>query len=172
LHQIRQQILHREVSVGEAVLKALPLLKEKVSEETLRWLVNELQGYENAVAFYQSKKATHNLPEYRVVTGKLKLMDSAGSLNELKHPFAQRGTYFLGAPVSWLEQFAALPGDTALADCPDLTSYLASGDGMVICEFSKPQLVTIISQVRTKLMALLDQAAQEEPSRGVVGQEF
>jgi hypothetical protein len=168
LDQIRQQILHREVSVGDAVLKALPLLKAKVSDEILLWLVSELQGYTNAVEFYQTKKAAHNLPEYRVVTGRLKLMDSAGSLKELRHAFAERGTYFLGAPVSWLEQFASLPGDTALAECPELTSYLASGDGMVICEFSKSQLVTIIAQVRTKLLELLDQAAQEEATKGVV----
>ena len=160
MDQIRQQLQRKEISVGDAAVKALPLLRGKVSDETLLWLVSEVQGYQNSIDFYQDKGNTTNLPGYRIVSGKLRLLDGSGMLTELKHPFASRGKYFLSAPVSWLEQFESLPGDKALADCPDLTSYMGKGLGTVVCEFPKPQLGQMIVHIRQRLLAILDKVSQ------------
>jgi hypothetical protein len=163
LDQLRQQLQRKEISVGDAAVKALPLLRGKVSDDTLLWLVSEVQGYSNAIEFYQnpgSSSVNTLLPEYRVVTGSLRLLDGSGMLKELKHPFASRGRYFLSAPVSWLEQFESLPGESALADCPDLTSYMGKGLGTVVCEFPKPQLHQIIIHIRQRLAAVLDKVSQ------------
>jgi len=162
LDQIRQQLQRKQISVGDAAVKALPLLRGKVSDETLLWLVSEVQGYQNSIDFYQEKGDTSNLlnlPAYRIVTGTLRLLDGNGQLTELKHPFASRGKYFLSAPVSWLEQFESLPGEKALADCPDLTSYMGRGLGTVVCEFPKPQLAQMIVHIRQRLLAILDKVA-------------
>ena len=158
LDQIRQQLQRKEISVGDAAVKVLPLLRGKVSDETLLWLVSEVQGYQNSIDFYQDKGgvSTADLPAYRIVSGALRLLDGNGQLNELKHPFASRGKYFLSAPVSWLEQFESLPGESALADCPDLTSYMGRGLGTVVCEFPKPQLRQMIVHIRQRLLAVLD----------------
>jgi hypothetical protein len=131
----------------------------------LLWIVSEVQGYSNAIEFYQnpgSGSVSALLPEYRIVTGSLRLLDNSGNLTELKHPFASRGRYFLSAPVSWLEQFESLPGEIALADCPDLTSYMGKGLGTVVCEFPKPQLQQIIVHIRQRLAAVLDKVSQAQ----------
>ena len=159
MDQIRQQLQRKEISVGDAAVKALPLLRGKVSDETLLWLVSEVQGYQNAIEFYQDKGTPSHLPAYRIVSGQLRLLDANGVLTELKHLFASRGKYFLSAPVSWLEQFESLPGEIALADCPDLTSYMGKGIGTVVCEFPKPQLQQCIVHIRQRLLAVLDKVA-------------
>jgi hypothetical protein len=161
LDQLRQQLQRKEISVGDGIVKALPLVKDRVPDDIIMWLVNELQGYSNSIEFYQKDHIIHDeLPVYRVVQGSLKILDPDGSLNDLDHPFASRGKYFLSAPVSWLEEFESLPGPHALADCPDLTSYLAKGLGNVVCEFSKPQLAQIIITIRQRVIAVLDKVAQ------------
>jgi len=162
LDQLRQQLQRKEISVGDAAVKALPLLRGKVSDDTLLWLVSEVQGYQGAIDFYQEKGSVNSYPEYRIVNGALRLLDSSGMLKEMKHPFASRGRYFLSAPVSWLEQFESLPGDTALADCPDLTSYMGAGIGTVVCEFPKPQLHQMIVHIRQRLCAVLDKVSQAQ----------
>ncbi len=159
MDEIRQKLQRKEITVGDAIVKALPLLRDRVQDDTLTWLACELQGYPNGIEFYQGKAT--NLPEYRVVTGALKLMDPTGAISDFNHPFASRGKYFLSAPVSWLEEFASLPGTNALADCPDLTSLLMKGQGNVVCEFTKPQLNQVITHIRQRLISLLDKMAQK-----------
>ena len=162
MDQLRQQLQRKEITVGDGIVKALPLVKDRVPDDTIMWLVNELQGYSNTLEFYQRENIVHNdLPAYRIVQGSLKILDSNGDLNDLEHPFASRGKYFLSAPVSWLEEFESLPGPVALADCPDLTSYLAKGSGNIVCEFSKPQLAQIIVTIRNRVISVLDKVAQK-----------
>ena len=162
-HPLKQQLQRKEISVGDGIVKVLPIVKDRVPDEIIMWLVNELQGYQNSIEFYQKEGIIHkDLPTYRIVQGHLKILDANGSLNDLEHPFASRGRYFLSAPVSWLEEFESLPGPNALADCPDLTSYLAKGLGNVVCEFSKPQLGQIITTIRQRVIAVLDKVAQEQ----------
>jgi hypothetical protein len=160
LDQLRQQLQRKEIGVGDGIVKALPIVKDRVPDDVIMWLVNELQGYSNTLEFYQKEHIVHNdLPAYRIVQGSLKILDASGDLNDLDHPFASRGKYFLSAPVSWLEEFDSLPGPVALADCPDLTAVLAKGLGNVVCEFSKPQLTQIITTIRQRVIAVLDKVA-------------
>jgi hypothetical protein len=158
LEEIRRQLERHEISVDNAIVKSLPLLKEIAPEETILWLVSELQGYGNALEFYQRQSSASNLPQYRVVPGSLKLLDEAGALHPLKHPFASRGAYFLSAPAAWLEQFVGVPGDTAVAECRELTSFLSSGVGTVVCEFPKTELLRVLNDIRQHLIMVMAKA--------------
>jgi hypothetical protein len=152
---LKQKLLSGQISFSEALPKALPQLRGKVSDEKLLWLASELQGYSNAIEFYQSNN--HGLPPYRIVPGALYLMTPDGALNELKHPYAKRTDYFLSAPVAWLEEFARQQGDTSVVEVPELTAFMSASGGGVVCQTKKVELRRIIANFRNEFLALLDQ---------------
>ncbi len=156
LKTINSKLELREISIEQAIVKALPILRGKAEDETLSWLVNELQGYTNTLDFYQNEK--HNFPEYRIVSGQIKLMEPEGKISSLNHPFARRAHYFLSAPVSWLEGFLSLPGSTSLVELPDLTSYMGIGKGNIICQCPKAELSKMLGIIRQKVMSVLQTA--------------
>jgi hypothetical protein len=155
LHDVRQKLKRGDITISDTIVTILPQLRGCVSDETLMWLASELQGYANAVQFYQSDN--HHLPSYRVVKGVLRLVHSGGKLAEVKHPFAQRSQYFLSAPVAWLEDFAKLPGEFVLVELPDLTAFLGGGAGNVACELTKVQLTRVLTAVRSRVIEVMDQ---------------
>ncbi|MBL8081735.1 MAG: hypothetical protein JNN26_03905, partial [Candidatus Obscuribacter sp.] len=61
--QLKNQLLSGQISFNQALPQALPELRGKIADEKLLWLASELQGYENAVAYYQTED--HGLPKYR-----------------------------------------------------------------------------------------------------------
>ena len=152
---LKKKLLTGQVTFGDALPKALPQLRGKISDDKLLWLASELQGYSNAIEFYQNQ--SHNLPKYRIVPGALFLMTPDGTLNELKHPYAKRTDYFLSAPVAWLEEFARLQGDISLVEVPELTAFMSGGGGGVVCQTKKYELRRIIANFRNEFLALLDQ---------------
>jgi hypothetical protein len=156
LQTINSKLQLREISIEQAIVKALPVLRGKVDDETLHWLVNELQGYGNSLEFYQNER--HGLPEYRVISGKLELMSPSGQIAPFEHQFAKRGRYFLNAPVAWLEGFLSLPGNTVVVELPDLATYLGSGMGNVICQCPRSELIKMLVIIRQKVMSVLTQA--------------
>jgi len=153
--ELKQKLLSGQMTFSEALPKALPQLRGKISDDKLLWLASELQGYSNAIEFYQNNN--HGLPQYRIVPGSLFLMKPDGSLNELKHPYAKRTDYFLSAPVSWLEEFARLQGDVSIVEVPELTAFMSSAGGGVVCQTKKVELRRIIANFRNEFIALLDQ---------------
>lgn len=154
MNEIGQKLKLGETSTADAIVNILPQLRGHAPDDTLSWLVNELQGYANSIDFYQVNN--HHLPAYRVVKGSLMLMNTSGNLTQLNHPFAKRGQYFLAAPIAWLEEFAGLPGEMALAELPDLTSFLGSGKGTVVCQFTKDQLLSLLAQVKEKVLTIIN----------------
>ena len=156
LQTINSKLQLREISIEQAIVKALPILRGNTEDGTLMWLVNELQGYANSLDFYQNEK--HKLPDYRVVSGELKLMAADGKISPLNHPLANRGRYFLSAPVSWLEEFLSLPGQTSVVELPDLTTYMGTGLGNIICQCPKSELTRMLVIIRQKVMSVLKEA--------------
>ena len=152
LEKLAIDLKENKISLADAIVKALPNLKETESDSTVTWLANELQGYRDPLDFYYQKN--HNLPAYRVVDGSLKLMNSDGSLVNLDHSLANRSKYFLSAPISWLEESALLPGHLSVTEMPELSHDISSGRGVVI-EYSARQLRSILEEVKKKLLALL-----------------
>jgi hypothetical protein len=153
---LKQQLLTGQISFNHALPQALPRLRGKIADEKLLWLASELQGYSNSIEFYQS--SGHNLPKYRIVPGTLRFMTPDGNLMELKHPYAKRDQIFLGAPISWLEEFSNQAGDIILVEVPELT-FMATGGGGVVCETQKVELRRIIATFRNEFINLLDQVS-------------
>ena len=154
---LKQQLLTGQISFNQALPQALPQLRGRIADEKLLWLASELQGYSNAIEYYQS--GGHNLPKYRIVPGVLRLMTAEGNLVELKHPYAKRDQIFLGAPISWLEEFSNQAGDWTLVEVPELTAFMSSGGGGVVCETQKVELRRIIATFRNEFINLLDQVS-------------
>lgn len=156
---LKTQLLSGQISFNQALPQALPLLREKISDEKLLWLASELQGYSNAIEYFQHKN--HGLPEYRIVPGALRFVTPDGNVQELNHPYARYSHFFLGAPISWLEEFSSYPGDISIVDIPELTAFMG-GIGGVICETRKSELRRIIATFRNEFIAILDQAAASQ----------
>lgn len=158
---LKSQLLSGQISFNQALPQALPELRGKVPDAKLLWLASELQGYENAVSYYQS--GDHELPKYRIVPGTLRFVTPDGQLTELKHPYAKRDMIFLSSPISWLEEFATYDGDISIVDVPELTAFMNGGNGGgVVCETQKSELRRIIATFRNEFIALLDQVSQAQ----------
>ena len=156
LEQVQLRLQEKKISISDAIVEALPHLREKRSDEILGWMVNELQGYGNTMAFYS--KPNHGLPEYRIVNGTLKLLAKNGEMTGVDHPLANRKQYFLSAPISWLQEFASLPGELCIVELPELASSLQSGQ--VVLQLPKAQLIRILNEVQARLLLLLDENQQ------------
>jgi len=152
LEKVKIDLQHNKISLSDAIVKALPFLKEKESDLTMTWLSSELQGYSNPLNFYY--QSDHNLPAYRVVNGLLKMMTKDGKLVHLDHALANRTRYFVSAPIAWLEESASLPGQVSVTEMPELTKDMNSGQGVVI-EYSRRQLQSILQEVKVRFLALL-----------------
>lgn len=162
MQDLKRKIVTKEISLPDALAKALPALRGHVSDEKLLWLANELQGYQNGMEFFQNTNNEHALkdfPAYRIITGKIWLFTPQGTLTELNHPFTKRDRIFLSAPISWLEIALGDPSETCIVDMPELTNYLAKGFGNVVCECSKEHLSGIISFFRQRFIQTLDEVS-------------
>ncbi len=155
--ELKAKLLAGQISFNQALPQALPQLRGKIADEKLLWLASELQGYANAIEFYQTEN--HNLPAYRIVPGILRLMTADGNLVELKHPYAKRDHIFLSSPISWIEEFAGSSehGPQSLVEVPELTAFMSKGGGGVVCETSQAELRRIIATFRNQFIDLLDQ---------------
>ncbi len=143
---------------------ALPKFRGLVADDVLVWCANELQGYSGGLEFYQNKN--HDLPEYRVVTGRLRVVSADGNFSEINHPLAQRNQYFLSAPLGWLEDFFGLPGDQAIADLPELTNYIGRHvGGTIVCECPRTDLKRILDQFQIKFVSIIEEVADKKQAR-------
>ncbi|MBI1271273.1 hypothetical protein GC174_12655 [bacterium] len=153
--ELKRKLLSGQTTFEKALPEALPNLRGKISDEKLMWLANELQGYQQALDFYQT--ANHDLPTYRIVQGDIYLWRD-GSYEELNHPYARRTEYFLSAPISWIEQFSNLPEDTSTVELPELSTFMAQGGGGIVCVCANAELKRIIARFRNEFIQLLDEA--------------
>ncbi len=152
LNELLTDLKENRISIADAIVKALPKLKEKETDTTMAWLANELQGYRNPLDFYY--EPNHHLPTYRVVNGALKVMNKDGSLGQLDHALANRSKFFLSAPIAWLEESAAQPGQLSITEMSELSHDIHAGQGVVV-QYSRAQLQSILQEVKKKLEALL-----------------
>lgn len=152
---LKRRLLSGEISFTQALPEALPQLRGKITDDNLLWLSSELQGYADALTFYQSPN--HGLPAYRAVPGALYLMRQDGSFEPLNHPYAARDRFFLSAPIHWLEEFSNLQGDDSLVELQEFGAFVAKMGGGVVCSCPKSELKRIIATFRNEFIKLLDQ---------------
>lgn len=153
--QLKQQLLSGQTTFSKALPDALPELRGKITDEKLMWLSNELQGYQQALDYYQT--TNHDLPPYRVVTGDLYLMRADGNMEEINHPYANRTEYFLSAPISWIEEFSNFPDETSIVELPELSTFMAQAGGGIVCVCARNELRRIIATFRNEFITLLDE---------------
>lgn len=154
--EMKRKLLAGETTFSEALPSALPNLRGKIPDEKLLWLSNELQGYQQALDFYQMDN--HDLPVYRIVPGDLYLMRADGNCEEINHPYARRDKYFLSAPIHWLEEWSTHPDETSIVELPELSTFMAQAGGGIVCFCPRSELKRIIAQFRNDFILLLDEA--------------
>jgi hypothetical protein len=153
LEKLVSDLEHNKISISDAIVKALPMLKEKqYTDDTMSWLSNELQGYSKPLDFYY--QSNHSFPEYRVVPGILKVMTKEGRLIPLDHPLTDRSKYFLSTPVSWLEDSNDMPGEFCLTEMPELAHDKTLGEVIVI-QYDRKELQKTLAEIKKMLLALL-----------------
>ncbi len=153
--QLKQQLLSGQTTFSKALPEALPMLRGKISDNNLFWLSSELQGYNDALTFYQ--RPDHGLPGYRAVPGTLHIIRPDGSFEPLNHPYATRDKFFVSVAISWIEEFSNLPGEESLVELPEFGTFLQrSGGGGVVVACPKTELKRIIATFRNEFIKLLD----------------
>jgi hypothetical protein len=157
LQDLKSKVQSGQITLADAITKALPSFRGKVSDDRLIWLSNELQGYPNALDFYS--RPANDFPPYRVVKGRLKMMDMTGAVSEVTAAGAmgQRTEFFLAAPVSWLEESVQFEGQITYVELPELNVYMKGQAGNAVVEFTKDQLTRILSSLKQSFCALIDQ---------------
>lgn len=158
---LKARVQSGDIRISDALTRILPKLRGIVTDDTLIWCSNELQGYPNALDFYQRKYT--DLPPYRVVAGVLKVVRSDGQLVGITHPLAERNQHFLSAPIGWIEDFYSLPGEMTVVEFPELTKHIGAG-GTIVCQCTKTQLRRITNSVKDSLILLIDQVAMGKPA--------
>ena len=151
--ELKKKLLSGQTTFAKALPDALPQLRGKVADEKLMWLSNELQGYQQALDFYQT--ANHDLPPYRIVVGDLYLMRADGNIEEINHPYANREKYFLSAPITWIEDFSNFPDQQSIVELPELSTFMAQAGGGIVCVCQKSELQRIIATFRNEFIQLL-----------------
>jgi len=155
LDEIKRRCASGDVRLSDALARALPKFRGLVADDVLIWCSSELQGYSNALEFYQ--RGDHQLPLDRVVEGQLRVVHADGTFGDIEHQLAQRSEYFLSAPLAWLEDFYSLPGEYTVVDLPELTTYIGrQSGGTIICQCSKAELERIICNFRTQFITVID----------------
>jgi len=157
LQELKNRVISGEIRLGEALGRALPNVHGKVPDDRILWMVNEMNGYPNALDWYQ--RPTDDFPPYRVVTGQLKSVDPHGNLGDVNHPLATKGRYFLAAPISWLEDAFHMEGAVALVEMQELSAHFAkaTGGGGVVCSCSKDEVNRILASFKQNFVALINE---------------
>jgi len=162
--QLKNQLLSGQTTFTKALPDALPKLRGNITDDKLIWLSSELQGYPDALSFYQSQH--HGLPAYRVVRGSLHILRPDGSFEPLIHPYANRQDFFLSAPISWIEEFSTLPGEESLVELQEFGQFIArTGGGGVVCACQKLELKRIIAVFRNEFIKLIDEVIAKQPQQ-------
>lgn len=161
LQELKNRVMSGEIRLGEALGRALPNVHGKVPDDRILWMVNEMNGYPNALDWYQ--RPTDDFPPYRVVAGQLKSVDPQGNLHEVNHPLASKGRYFLAAPIAWLEDAFQLEGAQALVEMQELSAHFAraTGGGGVVCVCSKDEVHRILSSFKQNFVALINEVTSK-----------
>lgn len=155
LADLKTKVMTGGIRLSDALSQALPDFRGKIADDRLMWLVNEMQGYPNALDWYS--RPMQDFPPYRVVAGQLKLVDKEGNLGDAQHPLANRQQYFLAAPVSWLEQATdQQQGSVAIVEMQELSSYFKTAGG-VVCLCNKDEIRRILNSFRQSFVALIDE---------------
>ncbi|HEY9712978.1 MAG TPA: hypothetical protein V6C72_05890 [Chroococcales cyanobacterium] len=161
LQDLKTKVSAGQIRLSDALSSALPDFRGKIPDDRLMWLVNEMQGYPNALDWYS--RPMQDFPPYRVVAGQLKLVDREGNMGDVNHPLAQRQQYFLAAPVSWLEEAANMPGSVAMVEMQELSSYFKTAGG-VACLCNKDEIKRILNSFRQSFLALIDEVLTRGPA--------
>ena len=160
LQDLKAKVQSGQVGLGEAITKALPAFRGKVSDDRLVWLANELQGYPNALDFYS--RPANDFPPYRVVKGALKLMDQTGAVTEITHhAIGKRTEFFLAAPVDWLEESSRYGESITYVELPELNVYLKGQAGSAVCELTKDQLTRILNSFKQSFCSIIDEVSKK-----------
>jgi hypothetical protein len=163
LQDLKSKVQSGQITLADAITKALPSFRGKVSDDRLIWLSNELQGYPNALDFYS--RPANDFPPYRVVRGRLKMMDATGAVTDASAAagaMGQRTEFFLAAPVAWLEESSQFQGHITYVELPELNVYMKGQSGNAVVEFTKDQLTRILTSTTQSFCALIDQVAAKK----------
>lgn len=155
LEELKRDIINGKRPIGEAITLALPAFRNKLSEHKITYLVSEYQGYQtNALDYY--KRPSKEYPSYRIVSGKLQMMKmDDGSLQEVKHPLADRQQFFISAPIAWVEESANLGIDPTMIEMSEMGKM---PQALLVCVVPRIEIQRCLDIVKQSLLAFIDEA--------------
>lgn len=160
--KLKQQLLQGQTTFTKALPEALPALRGKIQDDKLNWLSNELQGYPEALEFY---KGSEDLPKYRIVQGALYHLQLDGNMEPLNHPYARRETFFISAPIMWVEEASGYPNEESIVELQEFGAFMAAVGGGVVVSCRKAELKRIIATFRNEFIKILDEVIAKEASQ-------
>lgn len=154
LQDIKRDVMNGTRPLADAITRALPEFRGKLSEQKVAYLVNEYQGYSN-IAHDWYKRPTKEYPQYRIVSGEMKLMKTTdGSVMDVKHPLATNKQFFIAAPISWIEESCGLGIDPTMVEMSEMGKMPM---GLIVCVCPRSQIERIREVVKQSLLSFIDE---------------
>lgn len=150
---IRKRLVHKDISLADAIRMFREEAREELTDIRLRWLDYELNGYPMVSGLI--KEAPFDVPEYRRVAGQYFARTASGVWADVSDTKIEEIAGFLPVPIGVIEDIVANPLN-AMVDV-QLGELIANTP--VAVRLHRTQLVKVDESVRNTLINLMDELA-------------
>jgi hypothetical protein len=156
LPEIRRRLVHKTISLADAMRMMREEAREKLTDIRLRWLDYELNGYPMIGGLITAQP--FDVPEYRRVNGQYFARTPSGLWADVSDTKIAEIAGFVPVPIAVIEDIAANP----LNEAVDIQLGELLENTPVAIRLHRSQLVTIDESVRNTLISLLDELTAPE----------
>lgn len=170
LREIIEEAKRPDTDIGALIAEAIPLLgNERLKPQEWTSLQHDRDGFKNQIGIdyylrepldkYDCGYLPYNGMAHRQRPGRLVVLKADGTQSDVTHELAKREEFFIGAPISQIQQLAQMPGHTSLVELSDLTEYIGQQEGgKIALVLDKSHLDQIVRNTRNALATLIDLA--------------
>lgn len=151
LSAIRRRLVHKNISLADAMRMLKEEGRELLTEIRLRWVDHELNGYPLHGGLISNQP--FDVPEYRRVNGQYFARTASGLWADVTDTKIAEVAGFLPVPIGIIEDLVANP----LNELVEVQLGELLENTPVLVRLHRSQLVTIDEAVRNLLISLLDE---------------
>jgi hypothetical protein len=156
LSEIRRRLVHRKISLADAMRMIKEEGRERLTDIRLRWLEYELTGFPMVPGLIEAQP--FDVPEYRRVNGTYFARTPSGVWADVSDTKNAHIASFLPVPIGIIEDLVANP----LNEEVDIQLGELIPNTPVAIRLHRSQLVNIDESVRNTLVSLLDEVTAPE----------
>jgi hypothetical protein len=156
LSEIRRRLVHKKISLADAMRMMKEEGRERLTDIRLRWLDYELNGFPMVPGLIDAQP--FDVPEYRRVNGTYFARTPSGVWADVSDTKIADIASFVPVPIGVIEDLVANP----LNELVDIQLGELLENMPVAIRLHRSQLVSIDESVRNTLISLLDELTEPE----------